>query len=79
MDKKEALEIISMIADGLDPYCEINSSDNLPENNPVTIMAICTAIASLITQKDRDELASIYKTKKIRRIHPILCRRNKAK
>ena len=31
MDKEEALEIISMIADGLDPYGEDDPSKNLPE------------------------------------------------
>ena len=48
MEKREALEIISMIANGLDPYNEKQSVRNLPEDNPVTIRALCIALASLL-------------------------------
>ena len=63
MDKEEALEIISMIADGLNPYVEADPSTNLPENNPITIRAICIAITSLLGTQDREKLASNYKAK----------------
>ena len=53
MGKKEALEIICMIADGLNPYKEKGPDNNLPEQHPATIRAICTAIASLITDKNK--------------------------
>ena len=63
MDKREALKIIGMIVDGLNPYKENFSSESIPENNPATIRALCTAIVSLLTKKDRNELASEYKQK----------------
>lgn len=65
MDKEDALEIISMIADGLDPYGEHDPSEDLPENNPITIRAICTALASLLSKYDKEELISKYKTRKL--------------
>ena len=65
MDKEEALEILSMIADGLDPYGEDDPSKNLPEINPVTIRAICTALTYLLSGKDRENLKSNYRTKKL--------------
>ena len=54
-----------MIADGLDPYGEDEPSKNLPEINPVTIRAICTALTSLLSRKDREDLKSNYRTKKL--------------
>jgi len=47
MEKEGALEIISMIADGIDPFGERNPLTNISENNPVTIRALCIAIPSL--------------------------------
>jgi len=67
MELQDALNIIGMVADGLNPYKKCGSLDDvindLPENNPVTIRAICTAIISLVPQKDRDNLALNYKSK----------------
>jgi len=60
MNKQEALEIICMIADGLNPYNEKDPIKNLPEYNPATIRAICTAISSLISSKDKDDIKEIY-------------------
>jgi transcriptional regulator with PAS, ATPase and Fis domain len=65
MNKEEALEIISMISDGLDPYGEKEPSIDLPENNPVTMRAVCMAITSLLFKKDRDDFVSKYSTKKL--------------
>lgn len=61
MNKKEALEIISMIVDGLNPYEPTFTLEDIPEKNPATIRALCTAIASLIYKRDREELASCYR------------------
>jgi len=67
MELQDALNIIGMIADGLNPYRKCGSSsdlsDELPEDNPVTIRAICTAILTLVPKKDRDNLALGYKSK----------------
>jgi transcriptional regulator with PAS, ATPase and Fis domain len=65
MDKQEALKIISMIADGLNPYLENNPTENPPELNPITVRALCCAVASLIKQQDKEELAAAYETKSI--------------
>jgi DNA-binding NtrC family response regulator len=65
MDKQEALEIISMIVDGMDPYHEENPSKNLPETNPVTVRALCAAVASLMRPQDREELAGSYQSRKL--------------
>jgi len=65
MDKEEALEIISMIIDGLDPFDEDDPSKKLPEINPVTMRAVCTVIMSLLSGEDRKNLKSKYKTKKL--------------
>jgi len=59
MKKVESLKIISMIVDGLDPYGE-NDPSNLPENNPITIRAICTAIMSLVSENAKARLRSEY-------------------
>jgi DNA-binding NtrC family response regulator len=64
MDKEVALKIISMIVDGLDPYGEEDPSKNLPEDNPVTMRAVCTAIISLLSIKDREDLKPKYGIKK---------------
>jgi hypothetical protein len=61
MDKEEALRIISMIADGLDPFGEENPSIDLPEKNPVTMRAVCTAIISLLSGKDQKDLKPKYR------------------
>ena len=65
MDKQEALKIISMVADGLNPYKEYDPAENPPEFNPVTIRALCCAVASLIRQQDKEELAAAYESKGI--------------
>ena len=65
MDKQEALKIISMIADGLNPYNENNPTENPPELNPITIRALCCALASLIRQQDKEELSATYDSKSI--------------
>ena len=65
MKKEEALKIIGMIADGLDPYGEKDPSKSLPETNPVTMRAFCTAIMPLLTIQDREELKSEYKAKSL--------------
>ena len=64
MKKEEALNVICMVAEGLDPYIENDSFKNLPEINPVTVRALCTAIASLLSEKDRKKLASKYKRRR---------------
>lgn len=61
MNKKEALEIICMIVDGLNPYEPEFMLKDIPEQNPATIRALCTAVASLIYRRDREELASCYR------------------
>ena len=65
MDKQEALEIISMIVDGMDPYDEEDPSKIPPETNPITVRALCAAVASLISQQDREELAGSYQAKRL--------------
>lgn len=62
MDKEKALEIISMIADGYNPYGDENSTQNLPELHPVTIRALCVAIASLLSHTDKSVLIKNYRT-----------------
>ncbi len=52
MDKNEALKIIRMIADGEDPYEDEGRPEYLPENNPKTLKALCTAIASMFPVDD---------------------------
>jgi DNA-binding NtrC family response regulator len=66
MDKQEALEIISMVIDGIDPYDEEDPSKNPPETNPVTVRALCAAVASLMRLQDREEFAGGYQTKKLK-------------
>jgi transcriptional regulator with PAS, ATPase and Fis domain len=64
MNKKEALEIICMIVDGINPYASIfnlEGIEDIPENNPSTIRALCIAIASLLNKRDRESLASCYR------------------
>jgi len=60
MDKQEALEIICMISEGLNPYLNKDPVKNPPELNPATIRAICTAISHLLSSKDQDELKDLY-------------------
>jgi len=52
MDKKEALKIIRMIAEGEDPYEEEGRPEYLPEHNPKTLKALCIAIASMFSVDD---------------------------
>jgi DNA-binding NtrC family response regulator len=52
MDNKEALKIIRMIADGEDPYKDEGRAKYLPEHNPKTLKALCTAIASMFPIDD---------------------------
>ena len=73
MDKEEALEIISMIADGIDPFGEKDPLTNIPENNPVTIRALCIAITSLLSENDRMQLRSKYRTKKLAELSDSVC------
>jgi DNA-binding NtrC family response regulator len=54
MDKQEALKIIRMIAEGEDPYEDIASAYSLPEHDPRTFRAICTAIASISLIEDEE-------------------------
>jgi len=61
MDKEKALEIISMIADGYNPYGDKSSAQNLPELHPVTIRALCVAIASLLSSADKSALMKNYR------------------
>lgn len=64
MKKEEALTIICMITEGLDPYIGNDFFKNLPEMNPVTISALCIAVASLLSEKDKTKLASKYKSRR---------------
>ncbi len=68
MDKEEALEIISMIADGLDPYGEKEASKNLPEINPVTMRAVCSVLVSLLSEKEKEDLRTKYRTKNLKEL-----------
>ncbi len=68
MNKQEALEILGMIVDGLDPYGEENPQKNPPEFNPVTIHALCAAVVSLMNQQKREELAEGYQIKRIQEL-----------
>lgn len=54
MEKKEALKIIRMIAQGEDPYKDEARAKYLPEHNPDTLKALCTAIASLFPIDDQE-------------------------
>ena len=47
MDKQEALKILRMISEGEDPYKDEGRAKYLPEHNPKTLKALCTAIASM--------------------------------
>jgi len=60
MKNSEAFKIICMVADGLNPYKEVDQLNEVPELNPITIRAICTAIASIVSKKSRDELVKVY-------------------
>jgi DNA-binding NtrC family response regulator len=62
MNKEEVLKIIGMIADGLDPYGE-NDPDKLPENNPITMRAICTALMSLLSHQEKQRFKLEYEPK----------------
>jgi len=64
MDKVKALEIISMIVDGCDPYGEKDPVQNLPEFNPITIRALCIAIESLLSRTDKASLMKDYRSYK---------------
>ncbi len=68
MDKEEALEIISMIADGLDPYGEKESSKDPPEINPVTMRAVCSVLVSLLSEKEKEDLRTKYRTKNLKEL-----------
>jgi DNA-binding NtrC family response regulator len=60
MEKSEALKIISMISDGLNPYNEDPHNNILPEQNPITARALCNAIMSLLSQSEKEKLKSNY-------------------
>ncbi|MBC2732803.1 MAG: hypothetical protein HF981_00410 [Desulfobacteraceae bacterium] len=62
MEKREALKIINMISDGLNPFDNDQNTGSLPEQNPVTIRALCSAIMALLTQSDKDSLKSSYQS-----------------
>lgn len=64
MEKIEALKIINMISDGLDPYEENRLNDRLPEQNPVTLRALCSAVMSLLSPSDKETLKSCYASRK---------------
>lgn len=64
MNKEKALEIITMIADGYNPYGDENSTQNLPELHPITIRALCVAIVSLLSNSDKSALMKNYQTQK---------------
>jgi transcriptional regulator with PAS, ATPase and Fis domain len=68
MDKEESFKIISMIVDGLDPYGEKDPSKNLPEINPVTMRAVCTALVSLLPENEKEDLKSKYRTKNLKEL-----------
>jgi len=53
MDKQETLKIIRMIAEGEDPYKDEGRAKYLPEHNPKTLKALCTAIASMFPIDDK--------------------------
>jgi DNA-binding NtrC family response regulator len=64
MELKEALKIIGMISDGLNPYKDDGSVEQVPEINPITMRAVCTAIISLLRTKDKDKIALHYEVKR---------------
>jgi transcriptional regulator with PAS, ATPase and Fis domain len=68
MDKEAALKIISMIADGMDPYGEKDPSKDLPEINPVTMRAVCSALVSLLSEKEKEDLRTKYRTKNFKEL-----------
>lgn len=55
MNKSEAFHIIQLIADGKDPYTQGPPSSNNPENNPLTVRALCIALSVLISNKQIPE------------------------
>jgi len=65
MEKEEALEIICMVADGLNPYDRNASLGDVPEIHPVTMKAVCTAIKSLLTQKDQKDIRKNYHSRNL--------------
>ncbi len=54
MDKKEALKIIRMIADGEDPYKDEGRPEYLPEHNPKTLKALCRVISSIFPVNEEE-------------------------
>jgi transcriptional regulator with PAS, ATPase and Fis domain len=64
MELEEALKIIGMVSDGLNPYKDNEPTEQLPEINPITMRAVCTAIISLLRAKDKDEIALHYEVKR---------------
>jgi transcriptional regulator with PAS, ATPase and Fis domain len=64
MELEEALKIIGMISDGLNPYKDNEPTEQLPEINPITIRAVCTAIISGLSTNDKGIIASNYKSKR---------------
>lgn len=65
MDKEEVLEIITMIADGIDPFGVKVPSKDPPEDNPVNMREVCKAIVSMLDSQARKEIASRCKTKNL--------------
>jgi DNA-binding NtrC family response regulator len=51
MNENDAFHIIQLIADGKDPYTYGQESSNSPENNPLTVRALCIALSVLISNK----------------------------
>ena len=59
MDRKEAFQIVKMIARGEDPYTRSEQSRNRPENNPETTQALCVVIAELM-EKDGNGMENTW-------------------
>ena len=64
MKNEEALKIVCMIIEGLNPYKEKEVSKIPPETNPITIRALCTAVGSLLSDNDREKLISKCKIRR---------------
>ena len=63
MRTDEALRIISLLADGTEPYGEENPN-NLREIDPITIRAICIVLMQLVTHQKKEILRMENEQKK---------------
>ena len=59
----EAFRIISLLAEGTEPYGD-GETNNLPEIDPITIRAICIVLMQLVTQQNKEILRMENEQKK---------------